>query len=331
MRRQAKKTKVTRTIAQDKFDFPQDQETVLIDGQDAWVFSRSITLPKSLRECLQTVDALGIKTKHNLIFNVKLINPDEHISELHASLPLYIYISPNLLLDDNNTMITQNLGRVDPNAFAVGAPPLYGEHQLDILYNDLDPTGYMTPAGSLSAISTPFSQSRRGSSDNLASMNVMTTAGVLPVALQSRLSSLDTTASVEVSSDHIVEEPSASEGRGLARAQSCQSNDQSFDQNFVSENQQDNGGMTARRTSDNDAEYLGAAQHVEFSPEELCKVPSYSTALRSHPQTPISEVPPTYQSATSQPSLRNLSTQPPPSGRIQSARGNIDNRYQSQR
>lgn len=82
MRRYARKTKVTRDVAEDKFDFPQDQETVLVDGQDSWVISRQIPLPKSLRECLQTVDALGIKTKHNLLFNVKLINPDEHVSEV---------------------------------------------------------------------------------------------------------------------------------------------------------------------------------------------------------------------------------------------------------
>lgn len=85
MRRQARKTKVTRNVAEDIFDFPQDQETVLVDGQDSWVFTRQITLPKSLRDCLQTVDALGIKTKHNLIFNVKLINPDEHVSEVFKS------------------------------------------------------------------------------------------------------------------------------------------------------------------------------------------------------------------------------------------------------
>lgn len=95
MRRQAKKTKITRTISEDRFDFPQDQETVLMDGQDAWVFARQITLPKSLRECLQTVDALGIRTKHNLVFNVKLINPDEHVSEV---LPVQIPTSESMLI-----------------------------------------------------------------------------------------------------------------------------------------------------------------------------------------------------------------------------------------
>lgn len=82
VRKQTKKSRTTRSIAEDKFDFPQDQETVLVDGQDSWVFTRQINLPKSLRECLQTVDALGIRTKHSLLFNVKLINPDKHVSEV---------------------------------------------------------------------------------------------------------------------------------------------------------------------------------------------------------------------------------------------------------
>lgn len=88
MRKHAKKSKVSRDIAEDKFDVPQDQETALVDGQDSWVFTRQISLPKSLRECLQTVDALGIRTKHNLLFNVKLINPDEHVSEVTICLLL---------------------------------------------------------------------------------------------------------------------------------------------------------------------------------------------------------------------------------------------------
>ncbi|KAL9029661.1 MAG: hypothetical protein Q9196_002127 [Gyalolechia fulgens] len=277
LRRQAKKIRSTRTVAEDRFHFPQDQETVLIDGQDAWVFTRQITLPKSLRECLQTVDALGIRAKHNLTFNVKLLNPDEHVSE-------------------ENNVILHNLGGVDPDTFAVGAPPLYGQHQLDILYNDLSPTGYTTPAGCLSALSTPFSQSRRGSADNLASMNMMTTS-VLPTALQSRLSSLNNPPGV--STNHGLETPSTSEGISLVGAQVLPLNDSSLVTPNADESRQDAAIVTPRRMSDHDSEHSGA-QHVEFGPEEMSKVPSYSTALRSHPQTPINAVPPTYQSATSQ-------------------------------
>lgn len=88
-------------------------------------------------------------------------------------------------------MIMPGLGGTDPSAFAVGAPPVYGEHQFDILYGDLDPAGYMTPAGGLSGAGTPLnSQSRRGSTDNLASLNTLTSHSVA-TSLHSRLSSLD--------------------------------------------------------------------------------------------------------------------------------------------
>ncbi|KAL8834599.1 MAG: hypothetical protein Q9170_003675 [Blastenia crenularia] len=296
MKRQAKKTRVTRNVAEDKFNFPQHQETVLINGQDAWVFTRQINLPKSLRECLQTVDTLGIKTKHNLLFSVKLINPDEHVSELHASLPLCIYISPNLLLDENNNMILQNLGGADPSAFAVGAPPLYGEHQLDILFDDLDPAGYMTPAGGrLSTAGTPFSQSRRDSADNLAATNAMATSDVLPTALQSRLNNLDNAPSIQNASNHRQNTLVPSEDPSLTMRGNPLADD-------ASESQNEAGDSTSRLTPESDSEHSDqpSPSHVEFSPEEMCKVPSYSTALRSHPQTPISEVPPTYQSVTSQ-------------------------------
>ena len=50
------------------------------------------------------------------------------------------------------------------------APPLYGQHLLDQLYEDIDPSGFMTP-GPASGINTPFyGHSRQGSSDNLAAM-----------------------------------------------------------------------------------------------------------------------------------------------------------------
>ena len=87
IKRQAKKTKISREVAHDIFDFPHEQETEIVDGLDAWVFSRHLVLPKTLRQCLQTVDALGIKIRHNLNFNVKLINPDGHTSEVSIPIP----------------------------------------------------------------------------------------------------------------------------------------------------------------------------------------------------------------------------------------------------
>ncbi|KAL9603832.1 MAG: hypothetical protein Q9219_000941 [cf. Caloplaca sp. 3 TL-2023] len=325
VKKHAKKTRVTRRIAEDRFDFPQDQEPVLIDGQDAWVFTRQITLPKSLRECLQTVDALGIRTKHSLVFNVKLINPDEHVSELHASLPLYIYISPNLLLDEDNNMLLQNLGGVNPEAFAVGAPPLYGEHQLDMLFDDLDPVGYLTPGDGLSAVGTPFAQSRRGSVDNLALVNGTANTSVLPTALQDRLDSLENTPTIRVSPTPTPDASISIANMGVIEPQGNSSHEIPLEINNANEVGEGLNDSAAQFTLENESEQP-SPQHFEFSPEQLSKVPSYSTALRSHPQTPISEWPPTYQSATSQ----HAAFPPSSSSCLQDTTGGLDTRQRLQ-
>ncbi len=190
-------------------------------------------------------------------------------------------------------MITRHIGLVDLEAFAIGAPPVYGEHRLDMLYSDLDTAGYMTPAGGLSGIGTPFdSQSRRGSADNLASINATDSTGVPPLALQSRLGTLGDRLGFNGSSSHMPAMSNSVDDRGIPSDRS--------DSSIPGDNQQSsNENELARRTSDHGSEHSGTGpQHFEFSPEQLSKVPSYSTALRSQTQTAISEVPPTYQSVT---------------------------------
>lgn len=171
----------------------------------------------------------------------------------------------------------------------------------------------MTPAGDLSGFGTPSnSQSRRGSADNLVSMDAVTTIGVLPTALQNRLNSLGNAPANNVALTHSAATTSSREGIASAGARGVPVNDPSIDTTNASESRHDAGDVLSRRTSENDSEHSSpdsGPQHFEFSPEEMSKVPSYSTALRSHPQTPISEVPPTYQSATSQSLPRNPTVQ----------------------
>ncbi|KAL8947436.1 MAG: hypothetical protein Q9222_006282 [Ikaeria aurantiellina] len=294
--RRGRKTKVNRDVVEDRSIFPQDLETTLVNGQDSWVYSRQLVLPKSLRECLQTVDALNIKVKHRLQFDIQLINPDEHTSALHASLPLHIYISPDLPPDEHNNIAVQSLQGTEANAFAVGAPPLYGEHRLDILYDGLDPAAYLTPAGGLSAIGTPFnSQSRRGSADNLASLDAATPVGVPPTALQNRLHILDDSRNIHDASA-CTPLPSSNDEGLLIVSQRHQAGDSSPGAINDTEGQQAPAGIWDRRLSDDGSENSGTGpQHFEYSQEAMCKVPSYSTALRSHPQTPLNEVPPAYR------------------------------------
>lgn len=74
--------KSTRVVAQDEWQIPADAEAEDIDGQEGWMFQRAIAIPKSLGQCVQTVDAFGLRVRHRLRFNIQLHNPDEHTSEV---------------------------------------------------------------------------------------------------------------------------------------------------------------------------------------------------------------------------------------------------------
>lgn len=63
-------------------DMDEDAETEDIDGQDGYRFSRWVQIPRSLRQCLQSVDEKNILIKHYLKFIVQLLNPDGHVSEV---------------------------------------------------------------------------------------------------------------------------------------------------------------------------------------------------------------------------------------------------------
>ena len=76
---------ITRLIAKDEHHFPEDAEAEDIGGQEGYVLSRTLAIPQNLRKCLQSVDALGIKIRHSLNFNVQMHNPDGHVSEVSAN------------------------------------------------------------------------------------------------------------------------------------------------------------------------------------------------------------------------------------------------------
>ena len=80
-----KRREITRLIAKDEHRLPDDVEAEDIGGEEGYTFSRTLSIPQSLRKCLQSVDALGIKIRHNLNFNVQMHNPDGHVSEVSAN------------------------------------------------------------------------------------------------------------------------------------------------------------------------------------------------------------------------------------------------------
>jgi len=76
---------INRSIATDEYELPTGAETEDINGQEGYIFARSIPVPQSLKKCVQTVDALGVKIRHSLSFNVQLYNPDGHVSEVRGT------------------------------------------------------------------------------------------------------------------------------------------------------------------------------------------------------------------------------------------------------
>lgn len=188
--------KNTRNIESWQFEVNEDhyQDILNDEGQDGWVLKEMLPLPKRLSKCMQDVDMSGIRIKHKVKFNIMLHNPDGHVSELRATLPVTIFISPNMPLSEDGCVVNQLPSGTDPTDIASHAPPLYGQHILDQLYDEFDPAGIMTPAPQ-SGMNTPFhALSRRGSHEDLSAANNAPNNGagaVPPATLTSILQNLN--------------------------------------------------------------------------------------------------------------------------------------------
>ena len=296
------------SVCSDTYDFPPDQEAMDIDGQEGFNFSRQLVVPQSLRQCAQDFDGFGIKIRHHLAFYVQLLNPDGHISELHASLPVHIFISPNLPIDDSNNLVNGVCRQMSVASAALTdlTPPQYGDHILDQLYSDIDPSGYATPGGP-SGISTPVSaRSRSASYDNLGPLT-MTPNGEDARALHARLVTVNTMARSNSLSHTLrqTRQPSVC-GEGIAERDfshhgtsplDTSANGEYFAERISSSSDQTPTETISQNSSGEEAGRI-SPEHIEHRVEDLSKVPSYSTALHTNSRTPIHDGLPSYQNAT---------------------------------
>ena len=205
-----RKRKDSRSIARDEYTVDAEADPDILDEQaEGYQFSRYLELPKTLKSCVQDAEIHGIKIRHKLKFNVALHNPDGHVSELRATLPISIFISPSIAINENNDLVDQSpvaSRQAQENDLTNSAPPLYGQHQFDQYYSEMDHAGYRTP-GNFSTPGTPFdSLSRNISDENLSSLvsqggrqsileashanNQQVNGDVSPAALQHRLQNL---------------------------------------------------------------------------------------------------------------------------------------------
>ncbi|KAL7622341.1 hypothetical protein AAE478_007845 [Parahypoxylon ruwenzoriense] len=253
------------------------QDNIEETGQEGWIVNRELPLPKRLSRCIQDCSVHGIKIRHKLKLTVALKNPDGHISELRASLPITIFISPNMPLDEEGNLVSQApeaLGEPNDGDSSSMAPPGYGMHVLDQLYENVDPSGIMTP-GLHSGINSPFyAQSRAGSTENLASM--AHTVAVTPAALTSRLHDVSLDESRRNDS-YILNGSGSGATTPLNHPQ---------DSEHTTDSSHTHSTELSRQTSEE--EHAGPTghhtppEHTEF-PDlvQLSKVPSYATATRT--------------------------------------------------
>lgn len=329
-------TKHDRVIVSDMYKInPENDEQILDEAAEGFQFSRYLELPKSLNQCLQDCNAKGIKVRHKVKFNVQLHNPDGHISELRANLPVSFYISPSLPINENNDLIDQTpqaRRAAIANDLANAAPPVYGKHTLDLLYSDMD--GYRTPGMAMSTPGTPYLHSRHASSDNLASLAAITNGNyVSPVALENRLQDLRVGGSSSRREDE--SDRNLAPG-GPLRSRSNSGTQPLSDDYFNSHNQfnstqgtrlspyehgsysgyqsgspsQPGSNIMSRRTSEEEDGHQSGArtpfpQYDHMEDLDLAKIPSYSTAVK----TPA---PRTNRSSSTLPTYDNVVREPTP-------------------
>lgn len=190
-----------------------------------------------------------------------------------------IFISPNMPLDEEGNLVNQTPHEQINQASRMSgmAPPGYGEHILDQLYEDVDQhgaySGLQTPAIQ-SGINTPFyALSRAGSAENL---HQMAGTAVPPAALSSRLQDVSLSASDRNQSYNSLN-GSATNGATTPHSQTT-----------PAESRHASPPHSAPLSRTTSVEYhsgINTPEHVEL--EELSKVPSYTTAIKT-PARPLS-------------------------------------------
>ncbi len=346
-----RKRKDTRLIASDQYTVDMNDPEILDEQAEGYQFTRYLELPKTLKKCVQDAEIHGIKIRHKLKFNVALHNPDGHVSELRATLPISVYISPSIAINENNDLVDQSpvaSRQALADDINNSAPPLYGQHQFDQYYSEMDHSGYRTPG--MSAPGTPFGTiSRNISTENLNSLighggrqtnnidsaldpvpNEQPATEISPAALQRRLQNLrvsDRTVHSPLSTeDHYSNHNSpdvdsrchssnpaidyfAPESHGSAPHSRGQSPDPSPGLQIGNQSSLPNGFMSREGSQDlPDLSRPGSGEEQpgtrtpapQFSEiEDLARIPSYSTAVRTPAKSYSGADLPSYGAATS--------------------------------
>ena len=315
-------------VAKHDMEFPHNcrvmHEDETVDNptmeDEMYRFKAKLPLPKSLNQCRQDVDSHQINVSHRFKLMVNLHNPEGHVSQLVCRLPVKIFISPNLPVDEANEVHPIANGATDETLnnreASISAPPQYGEHQLDEIFSDLDTTSFTSRAPSRrESPNGAGSQSTRTSEEDLASLSIQTDGlpngdaledhgSATPSILRSRLADLqqsdtgDPTRSTTVSfSNHVSYDNSPAPG---ILANGHHSPERSSRANRSARSTPSGSAAMSRQGSQQDN--ATDVQQSDYNMDNLMRVPSYGAALRAPGTvTPFADGPPSYVEATSRP------------------------------
>ena len=218
-------------------------------------------------------------------------------------MPVYLFISPHLPIGEDGDIVDGNPN--DPRtleALDQHAPPLYGEHEFDALWDHFEPSGYVPSVGRTS---------RSSSWDRNQNQ--------LPEGIGSWDSTGSSTSGSRETRDHLHDSPDLSSNFWLNNVHSDSSSHPSQANGAsVGETLDTHGslgwvsGATDRSNSSSHSSPLSRTDSTETSlsrtPEhpgmdanELSRVPSYTAAIRCTARTPLHNDLPTYFSATGTP------------------------------
>ena len=324
-------------VAKMDMEFPQHSRLTYEDetadnpmmADEMYKFKATLPLPKSLNQCRQDVDSHQINITHRFKLMVNIHNPEGHVSQLVCRLPVKIFISPNLPVDERNEVCGTYNGvtdaEINSNETTATAPPEYGRHQLDQLYSGIETAGYMSRAGSVPG--TPgglYAQSRRGSSENLASLNGLANGdgaaspshhgSATPHLLHSRLTDLqDQGQNVAVHTPGVrfaqhspsggtSPAPGLMDNHSTERSQRPTPGRSNSSPYFVSANHSPHGSAPISRRTSDEHNHADDIHQRDYNLSTLSRVPSYGAALRTPGSiTPFTDGPPSYVEATSRP------------------------------
>ncbi|KAK5163953.1 uncharacterized protein LTR77_010349 [Saxophila tyrrhenica] len=333
-------------VAKTDLEFPE-QSRVMYDDEtvdnptmadEMYKFKVTLPLPRSLNTCRQDVDSHQINVTHRFKLMVNIHNPEGHISQLVCRLPVKLFISPNLPVDESNNVCAVVNGMSDEvlnnTETTVTAPPEYGRHQLDQLFSDMDPINLASRAPSMPGSPSGLgAQSRRGSQDGMPSLNGVANelaeslpngnsvdehGSASPSILHSRLADLQQRG-ISVAGRSNNNSPSGGNSPtpgmndlpDIPRSIPSSLPTSSYINTSASRHSPQTSAPISRRvsneetnpTNNNNNNTTTDVTQSDYDMASLARVPSYGAALRmpSGALTPFTDGPPTYVEATSRP------------------------------